>query len=38
MFELQGITKLAAQEAMKLGASKLPIRTRFIERHQLGGA
>jgi large subunit ribosomal protein L16 len=38
MFELQGITKLAAQAAMKLGASKLPIRTRFIERHQLGGA
>ena len=38
MFELQGITKQAAQEAMKLGASKLPIRTRFVERHQLGGA
>ena len=38
MFELQGISKQAAQEAMKLGASKLPIRTRFIERHQLGGA
>ena len=38
MFELQGITRTAAQEAMKLGASKLPIRTRFVERHQLGGA
>ncbi len=38
MFELQGISKQAAQEAMKLGASKLPIRTRFVERHQLGGA
>ena len=38
MFELQGITKQAAQEAMKLGASKLPVRTRFVERHQLGGA
>jgi len=37
MFELQGITKQVAQEAMKLGASKLPIRTRFVERHQLGG-
>jgi len=37
MFELQGITKTAAQEAMKLGASKLPIRTRFVERHHLGG-
>ena len=38
LFELQGISKQAAQEAMKLGASKLPVRTRFVERHQLGGA
>ena len=37
LFELEGITKQAAQGAMKLGASKLPIRTRFVERHQLGG-
>jgi large subunit ribosomal protein L16 len=37
MFELQGISKQAAQEAMKLGASKLPVRTRFVERHELGG-
>jgi large subunit ribosomal protein L16 len=37
MFELEGITRALAQEAMKLGASKLPIRTRFIERHELGG-
>ena len=37
LFELEGITKKAAQDAMKLGASKLPIRTRFVERHQLGG-
>jgi large subunit ribosomal protein L16 len=37
MFELQGISKSVAQAAMKLGASKLPIRTRFVERHQLGG-
>ena len=37
MFELEGISKSAAQEAMKLGASKLPIRTRFVERHELGG-
>src|ERR1700675_4418731 len=32
MFELQGISKTAAQQAMTLGASKPPIRTRFIER------
>ncbi len=37
LFELEGIPKKAAQDAMKLGASKLPIRTRFVERHQLGG-
>ena len=38
MFELEGISRTAAMEAMKLGASKLPIRTRFVERHELGGA
>ena len=37
LFELEGIPKKAAQDAMKLGASKLPIKTRFVERHQLGG-
>jgi large subunit ribosomal protein L16 len=37
MFELEGISKTAAQAAMKLGASKLPIRTRFVERLELGG-
>jgi large subunit ribosomal protein L16 len=37
LFELEGISKKSAQDAMKLGASKLPIRTRFVERHQLGG-
>ncbi len=37
MFELEGISKTMAQAAMKLGASKLPIRTRFVERHELGG-
>jgi len=37
MFELEGISKKLAQDAMMLGASKLPIRTRFVERHELGG-
>ena len=36
MFELEGIPRAAAQEAMKLGASKLSVRTRFVERHELG--
>src|SRR5215470_14515738 len=30
LFELEGIGKAAAMEAMKLGASKLPIRTRVV--------
>ena len=37
MFELEGISRVLAQEAMKLGASKLPIRTRFVDRRALGG-
>ena len=37
MFELEGISKKIAEDAMTLGASKLPIRTRFVERHELGG-
>jgi large subunit ribosomal protein L16 len=37
LFELEGITRVLAQEALKLGASKLPIRTRFVERLELGG-
>jgi len=38
MFELEGITREAAKDAMRLGASKLPIKTRFVERLELGGA
>jgi large subunit ribosomal protein L16 len=38
MFELEGISREAAKSAMRLGASKLPIRTRFVERLELGGA
>src|SRR5437763_10894664 len=35
MFELEGISRTLAREAMLLGASKLPIRTRLVERHEL---
>ncbi len=38
LFELEGISRQSAQEALRLGASKLPIRTRFVDRHVLGGA
>ncbi len=37
LFELEGISRAFAQEAMKLGASKLPMRTRFVDRRELGG-
>jgi large subunit ribosomal protein L16 len=37
LFEIEGITRQLAREAFDLGASKLPIKTRFIERNELGG-
>ena len=37
LFELEGISRQTAQEALRLGASKLPIRTRFVDRHVMGG-
>jgi large subunit ribosomal protein L16 len=37
LFELEGIGVDLAKKAMKLGASKLPIKTKFIERHDLAG-
>lgn len=37
MFEIEGISRELAREAFQLGASKLPIKTRFVERHTLGG-
>jgi large subunit ribosomal protein L16 len=32
MFEIDGVPKETAREALRLGAAKLPIRTRFVER------
>jgi large subunit ribosomal protein L16 len=32
MFEIDGVTTQTAKEALSLGASKLPIKTRFIAR------
>jgi large subunit ribosomal protein L16 len=32
MFELDGVPEDVAREALRLGAAKLPIRTRFIQR------
>jgi len=35
LFEVDGVAENIAREAMRLAASKLPIRTRFISRHRL---
>ena len=37
LFEIEGISRDLARQAFQLGASKLPIKTRFIERQELGG-
>ena len=31
--ELEGVTPNIARDALRLAAAKLPIRTRFVERH-----
>jgi len=33
MFEIAGVTSLIAEEAMRLASHKLPIRTKFVARH-----
>jgi large subunit ribosomal protein L16 len=38
LFELEGISNVLARKAMKLGASKLPIKTKFVERHDQAGS
>ena len=37
LFEIEGITRELAKDAFQLGASKLPIKTRMVERRELGG-
>ena len=37
LFEIEGISRELARNAFDLGASKLPIKTRFLERAELGG-
>jgi len=37
LFELEGVTRELAQEAMRLGAAKLPIKTRFVSRSEQMG-
>jgi len=37
LFELEGISRELAREAMRLGAAKLPIKTRFVARNEQMG-
>jgi large subunit ribosomal protein L16 len=32
MFEIDGVSEEVAREALRLGAAKLPVRTRFVQR------
>lgn len=33
LFEIEGVTELLARQSLRLAASKLPIRTKFVSRH-----
>jgi len=37
MFELSGVAEEVAREAMRLAAHKLPVKTRFVKREEIGG-
>ncbi len=37
MFELAGVPEDVAREAMRLAAHKLPIKTKFVKRFDMGG-
>ncbi len=37
LFELAGVSEEVAREAMRLAAHKLPIKTKFVKREELGG-
>jgi len=36
LFEVDGVPEAMAREALRLAATKLPIKTKFISRHHLG--
>jgi large subunit ribosomal protein L16 len=35
LFEVDGVTEAVARESMRLAATKLPIKTKFISRHRV---
>ncbi|HMC28027.1 MAG TPA: 50S ribosomal protein L16 [Verrucomicrobiae bacterium] len=36
LFEVDGVTEAVARESLRLAATKLPIKTKFISRHTMG--
>ncbi len=36
LIEVDGVTEVVARESMRLAATKLPIKTKFISRHKVG--
>jgi large subunit ribosomal protein L16 len=36
LFEVDGVPEAVARESMRLAATKLPIKTKFISRHKVG--
>ena len=37
MFEIAGVDKTTAQEALRLAANKLPIKSKFVSKEETGG-
>ena len=37
MFEVAGVSEEVAREALRLASHKLPIKTKFVKREELGG-
>lgn len=37
MFEIAGVTEEIAREALRLASHKLPIKTKFVKREEMGG-
>ena len=37
MFELAGVDEETAKEALRLASHKLPVKTRFVKRSEIGG-
>ena len=37
MFEIAGVSEEVAREALRLASHKLPVKTKFVKREEIGG-